>query len=323
MWYAHRLFSVGGCDYDGLDVAVAATAWGDWGRVRDHARHAIACSSHAEATEDDADPGEVESAAADFRYARDLITAEDTGAWLGQWGLSVEAWMDAMERSVLRRRWAAELDELAGRYPVSDEELSAVLAAEGICSGDLARLAETLAARAVIHDGHPVAASVGRADESRGAPEPDPVAIPYPTAGLSAVSPERWRERAAHVAALEASFEQFRRAAVTPALAGWLRAEHNVDAVHLVELGMHRARDPAIFAAARAADRVVVIVTKDDDFPKLLGQHGPPPKVVWVRCGTVTNQKVRRIVLEAWPRAMALLAGEALVEIRRRHDPAG
>jgi predicted nuclease of predicted toxin-antitoxin system len=34
----------------------------------------------------------------------------------------------------------------------------------------------------------------------------------------------------------------------------------------------------------------VVVVTKDDDFAKLLGQHGPPPQVVWLRSGNVTNQ---------------------------------
>jgi predicted nuclease of predicted toxin-antitoxin system len=108
-------------------------------------------------------------------------------------------------------------------------------------------------------------------------------------------------------------------AQLPPALAGWLRTEHGADAVHVEELGLHRARDPVIFAAARGQDRVVVVLTKDDDFRKLLGQHGPPPRVVWVRCGNVTNQELRRILCEAWPRTEVLLAaGEALVEIRRR-----
>jgi len=112
-------------------------------------------------------------------------------------------------------------------------------------------------------------------------------------------------------------------AQLPPALARWLRTEHGLDAVHVEELGLLRARDPVIFAQARSADRLVVIVTKDDDFPKLLGQHGSPPQVVWMRCGNVTNQELHRIVQEAWPRAAGLLAaGEALVEIRRRDDGA-
>ena len=96
-----------------------------------------------------------------------------------------------------------------------------------------------------------------------------------------------------------------------------------MDAIHVEQLGLLRARDPEIFAAARGADRAVVVLTKDDDFPKLLEHHGPPPQVVWVRCGNVTNQELRRILHESWPRAADLLAtGEPLVEIRRRTDGA-
>lgn len=66
-----------------------------------------------------------------------------------------------------------------------------------------------------------------------------------------------------------------------------------------------------------------MVLTKDDDFRKLLDQHGPPPKVIWMRCGNVKNQELRRIVETAWPRTADLLAaGEALVEVRRQHDGA-
>ena len=107
-------------------------------------------------------------------------------------------------------------------------------------------------------------------------------------------------------------------AQLPPALARWLRAEHGLDAIHVEELGLIRA-----LFTRRSADRLVVIVTKDDDFPKLMGQHGSPPQVVWLRCGNVTNRELHRIITEAWPRAAVLLAaGEALVEIRRRDDGA-
>lgn len=113
-------------------------------------------------------------------------------------------------------------------------------------------------------------------------------------------------------------------AQLPPALAQWMRTEHGANAVHVEELGLHRACDFQIFEAARAAAESIVVVTKDDDFAKLLGQHGPPPQVVWLRCGNVTNRELRRIVLEAWQRAVTLLiAGEALVEIRRRPETAG
>jgi predicted nuclease of predicted toxin-antitoxin system len=110
-------------------------------------------------------------------------------------------------------------------------------------------------------------------------------------------------------------------AQLPPALAHWLRTEHESQALHVEELGLHRARDGEIFEAARAATTQVAVITKDDDFARLLDRHGPPPQVVWLRCGNVTNRELRRIVLDAWPRASNLLAaGEGLIEIRRRAD---
>lgn len=110
-------------------------------------------------------------------------------------------------------------------------------------------------------------------------------------------------------------------AQLPPSLARWLRTEHDVDALHLQDLGLHQERDAVIYERARAENCAVVVLTKDDDFSKLLRRQGPPPLVVWLRCGNVKNQELRRIVLEAWPRTEALLAAdETLVEIRRRGD---
>lgn len=110
-------------------------------------------------------------------------------------------------------------------------------------------------------------------------------------------------------------------AQLPPALARWLREAHGIDAIHVQDLGLHRAPDPLIFQEARSAGGTIVVLTKDDDFPKLLTDQGAPPHVAWVRCGNASNQELRRIVIEAWPRAAALFGdGEPLVEIRRRHD---
>ncbi|MCC5946798.1 MAG: DUF5615 family PIN-like protein [Bernardetiaceae bacterium] len=110
-------------------------------------------------------------------------------------------------------------------------------------------------------------------------------------------------------------------AQLPPSLAHWLRTEHAVDALHLADLGMLQERDLIIHDRAKAQSRAVVIITKDDDFVRLLGQFGSPPQVVWVRCGNVRNRELRRIVLEAWPKAIELLtAGEPLVEMRPRRD---
>jgi predicted nuclease of predicted toxin-antitoxin system len=110
-------------------------------------------------------------------------------------------------------------------------------------------------------------------------------------------------------------------AQLPPSLARWLRKEHAAEASHVAELSLIAARDAEIFAAAKAIGAGTVIVTKDDDFRTLLTQLGPPPQVVWVRCGNVSNAELRRILSDAWPRAEALLLdGEPLIEVRRRDD---
>jgi predicted nuclease of predicted toxin-antitoxin system len=54
---------------------------------------------------------------------------------------------------------------------------------------------------------------------------------------------------------------------LSPALATWLR-EQGHDAVHAVELGLHRAPDVDIMARAKQDSRT--IVTADLDYPRLL-----------------------------------------------------
>jgi predicted nuclease of predicted toxin-antitoxin system len=106
-------------------------------------------------------------------------------------------------------------------------------------------------------------------------------------------------------------------AQLPPALARWLGAVPNVEAAHTFDLGLLGASDVAIFEAARAADAVVM--TKDADFVELVDRRGPPPQVVWVTTGNVTNAALRALVAAAWPRAVELLrGGEPLVELGDR-----
>ncbi len=107
-------------------------------------------------------------------------------------------------------------------------------------------------------------------------------------------------------------------AQLPPALARWHTQSQSVDAKHVQDVEQLAADDPAIFAAARAGGADVV-VTKDEDFVQLVERRGPPPQVVWVTCGNVSNAQLRAIILGAWPRVAELLAsGERLVEIGRR-----
>jgi len=80
------------------------------------------------------------------------------------------------------------------------------------------------------------------------------------------------------------------------------------------ELGLRDAADMDIFTAARKADAIVL--TKDADFPHLLSQHGPPPKVIWLTCGNTSNSRLKTILASKLPEILLLLdSGESMVEV--------
>lgn len=103
-------------------------------------------------------------------------------------------------------------------------------------------------------------------------------------------------------------------AQLSPALAPWITKQFGVAAASARHLGLVNAIDPDIFAAARKAGAAVL--TKDSDFVLLLERFGPPPQVLWVRCGNTSNANMRKVLMATFPNALALLeAGEPLVEI--------
>jgi predicted nuclease of predicted toxin-antitoxin system len=103
-------------------------------------------------------------------------------------------------------------------------------------------------------------------------------------------------------------------AQLSPAIAAWLRSTFGMDAVAVRDLGLREATDEQVFAAARRANAVVM--TKDSDFVLLLERLGPPPQVIWLRCGNTSNARLKEILTSTLPKALELLnVGERLVEI--------
>ncbi len=97
-------------------------------------------------------------------------------------------------------------------------------------------------------------------------------------------------------------------------LALWLRQEFGVNALSLKALGLRDATDDEIFEAAREAG--AVIVSKDSDFVDLISRRGPPPQLLWVVCGNVTNRHLRAVFTVTFQNAVHLLReGEGIVEI--------
>jgi len=103
-------------------------------------------------------------------------------------------------------------------------------------------------------------------------------------------------------------------AQLSPSLALWIAETFAVSAQAVRDLGLREAQDFEIFQAAREANAVVL--TKDSDFPQLLGQHGPPPKILWLTCGNTSTQNVLRILATTLVDAIKILDdGESIVEI--------
>jgi len=102
-------------------------------------------------------------------------------------------------------------------------------------------------------------------------------------------------------------------AQLPPSLAEWL-AEWGARSRHVADLGLLAAPDEGIFAAAR--DAGAVVVTKDEDFVRLLEAHGPPPQLVWVTVGNVRKARLRALFEQHWPAIrVQLAAGEPLVDL--------
>jgi predicted nuclease of predicted toxin-antitoxin system len=101
---------------------------------------------------------------------------------------------------------------------------------------------------------------------------------------------------------------------LSPELAVWISQTFGLDAVHVRNLGLARARDREVFDAAREAD--AVILTKDADFIGLVERLGPPPAVIWLTCGNTSNASLRQLLMGKLKTAIdALQAGESIVEI--------
>lgn len=153
-FFGQVVFSVGGADYLWEDVVQAARLRGDWAPMRRRAVEAIACLARLEEVPDALEDADVESAANEFRYERDLISAEEMEAWLALWGLTPESWMDYIRVSLLRQKWSGDLSEpdlsSFDEADSNEAEIESRALAEAVCSGELRRLAATLAGRAAV-----------------------------------------------------------------------------------------------------------------------------------------------------------------------------
>jgi hypothetical protein len=226
------VFTAGATPYSWRDVVLAAHLWGEWADLEAAARQGLACWERVEADGDEPSPDDVAREADAFRYARDLLSAEDMEAWLDRWGLDTEAWTDWVTRSVLRQRWADRLAEITAAHPVDGDEVAAVLHEEAVCSGALGRWAERLATRAAAFEQEREAGGADALDDdaARHAVE---TAAAASAAALPETSLEDRRARLADLARVERAFQRFRRSALTPETVAHEIRAHRLEWVRL------------------------------------------------------------------------------------------
>jgi hypothetical protein len=199
-----KVFSTARKDYYWEHVFAAAILSGEWAKLETRTRVGLACYKRMEATEEYPDQEELDTTAAEFRYARNLISAEEAESWLARMNLSADDWMNYILRSLLMPIWEEDLEQTAEEYPISSEEISASLYAQAVCSGDLTRFGQQLAGRVAVteiytDDSEPITASP----------------LQFPECPF-AISAPRWEEIQRDLAFIEAGFKQFYEKTVTP-----------------------------------------------------------------------------------------------------------
>lgn len=102
-------------------------------------------------------------------------------------------------------------------------------------------------------------------------------------------------------------------AQLSPGLALWITNNFGLECYSVGYLGLRDATDIEIFQKARALNAIVL--TKDEDFVKLLHQLGSPPKVIWLTCGNTSNARMKIIFERNLMSAILLLETNDLVEI--------
>ena len=141
-------FAVDGEVYQWPDVFAYAKTSGRWADLVQSARAGVACAMHADAspTEEERLEALVDAAGDEFRYARDLLTADEMEAWLAERGLTARTWLESVRRRVLLELWAEQVDDLVARYSPTSEDVDAALASDMVCEDGHRALAERFAA---------------------------------------------------------------------------------------------------------------------------------------------------------------------------------
>jgi hypothetical protein len=144
------IFTVDGYEFGWEEIRLAAEVWGEWQAFFEQTRQSLICLRSSAQTGHLPTATEMRQAANAFRYAHNLISAEDASAWLARWEMTVEDWTNYLRGQLLREHWAGQLDKIAATPAVSDAEVFEVIKSHAVCGDKLRDWAVKLAGRAAV-----------------------------------------------------------------------------------------------------------------------------------------------------------------------------
>ncbi len=145
------VFSAAGRDFTIDEVLLAARARGDLEPIEAETAEALSCARYAEEEGFELDEDAVQAASDEYRYQKDLVTAEDTERWLHQRGLTLEDFGAHLERRHWRFRFHDQASELAREFPPSPNDVETALWPDVMLESHFETLARALAWRVAAH----------------------------------------------------------------------------------------------------------------------------------------------------------------------------
>jgi predicted nuclease of predicted toxin-antitoxin system len=102
-----------------------------------------------------------------------------------------------------------------------------------------------------------------------------------------------------------------------PKAAIWLHEAFGVNAIHVMSMNMLSAPDPEIFKKAAQSSEKVILLSKDEDIVNLVLRKKPPPYVIWITTGNLSNIDLKSILLTNLEEAVEYIqnANSPFVEI--------
>lgn len=141
------VFESGPSEYSVRDIIDAAHFRGELEPFWQQLLHRLEAEKRAQETEAELDSSELDAAAVAFRYRYDLITAEETEAWLTVRGLTLADFSDYFAREQWGKALGNKVDPPSVPYVEAASELRELMLTELVMSGELDGMANRLAWR--------------------------------------------------------------------------------------------------------------------------------------------------------------------------------